>query len=67
MKSYDPYPLMMRFKEHQGITKGETITETIGGQSVRFKVTDIRSIKTLPNGIQEVILMIRELPGGVNG
>lgn len=62
LKTYDPYPLMMRFKEHQGIKKGETITETIGGQSVRFKVTQIQSIKTLPNGQQEVILMVRELP-----
>jgi hypothetical protein len=64
MKSYDPYPMMVRFKEHAGITKGETIQETIGGRLVRFKVTQIQSIKTLENGVQEVILMVRELPGG---
>lgn len=56
--------MMMRFKSHQGITKGETITETIGGRLVTYKVTQIQSIKTLPDGHQEVILMVRELPGG---
>lgn len=64
MKNYEPYPMMIRFKEHQGISKGETIQESIGGKIVHFKVTDIKSIKTLPNGYQEVILMVRELPGG---
>ena len=64
IKSYEPYPMMMRFKSHQGITKGETIQEMSGGRLVRYKVTQIQSIKTLPNGVQEVILMVRELPGG---
>ena len=64
MKPYDPYPMLMRFKSHQGITKGETIQETIGGRLVQYRVTDIRSIKTLSDGIQEVVLMVRELPGG---
>lgn len=64
MKSYDPYPMMMHFREHQGIHKGETISELIGGKTVKFKVNEIRSIRTLPDGVQEVIMMVRELPDG---
>lgn len=63
MKTYEPFPMMMQFKRHQGVKKGDIITENVGGVIVKYKVMEIKSFRSITDDLHEILMTVREFEG----